>query len=586
MKHSLLNNIIISILLSVALCFAFVNSTFAYTINNRIIANSAQQTQLGDNPEIVDGFQYEVNANGISVTITKYVGESLEVNIPSRIGNYEVTALGKDIFNGYNGKKILGITIPASVTNIWEGAHYGLGLCDSLINIEVDANNPKYTSVEGVLFNKEKTELIHYPQSRMGVTYTIPNGIETIAQCAFENCRTVNIVNMPSSLRKIGWMAFGKCKNLTSVSMNSELHEIGMYAFEDCAKLANVVIPQSVKILGAFAFNNCASLTAITIPDGISQIEQWTFAGCGFESITIPKGITYMSSCAFNNCSHLTNFIVDESNESYSTIDGVLTNKYQTELIKYPEGRTSANYNVPEGISMLSGDAFINCNLKTIKLPYTITTTYATSGGTGEFYKCTNLEKIYVDEKNENYSDIDGVLFNKDRTKIIRYPEGRKDLNFVLPLGIKEIDFCAFINNKHLANIIIADGTEKIDNNAFDGCSNLEYITIPSSVTSIADNILKDCKKVLIVCQSNSTAETFAKDKMIPYTTDTNISTIIKGDANNDNKITATDLMILKHKLTGLIGIFDNDIEILDFNNDGNLGPTDLLLLKRKVVGL
>ena len=216
-------------------------------------------------------FEYSVLDDG-TARITKYndIG-SKAVTIPSTIDRYKVTGIGWCAFSGCTGLKSItipssvteiggyafrgckglkSITIPSSVTEIGENAFRG---CKGLTSITADKNNKNYTSVNGVLFNKNKTEILAYPNAKSS-SYVIPSSVT----------------------------------------------EIGSAAFYDCTGLKSVTIPSSVKEIGIDAFSGCTGLKSVTISNGVTNIESWAFYGCtGLKSVTIPSSVAEICGSAF-----------------------------------------------------------------------------------------------------------------------------------------------------------------------------------------------------------------------------------------------------------------------------------------------
>ena len=216
-------------------------------------------------------FEYSVLDDG-TAGITKYndIG-SKAVTIPSTIDRYKVTGIGWSAFSGCTGLKSItipssvteiggyafrgckglkSITIPSSVTEIGENAFRG---CKGLTSITADKNNKNYTSVNGVLFNKNKTEILAYPNAKSS-SYVIPSSVT----------------------------------------------EIGSAAFYDCTGLKSVTIPSSVKEIGIDAFSGCTGLKSVTISNGVTNIESWAFYGCtGLKSVTIPSSVAEICGSAF-----------------------------------------------------------------------------------------------------------------------------------------------------------------------------------------------------------------------------------------------------------------------------------------------
>ena len=146
----------------------------------------------------------------------------------------------------FDCKSLTSIYIPASVTYIG-GSRYLHGdnfdnLCN-LENIEISPNNNNYSSENGVLFDKNKTKLIRYPEGKKDKIYTIPDGVTKIGGSAFRCCDNLTTVNIPYGVTKIGGEAFAYCDNLTTVNIPDSVTEIWDSAFEKCPKLTNINLP-------------------------------------------------------------------------------------------------------------------------------------------------------------------------------------------------------------------------------------------------------------------------------------------------------------------------------------------------------
>jgi len=154
------------------------------------------------------------------------------------------------------------------------GAFFG---CTSLTAINVAADNGRYSSVDGVLFNKSKTVLIQFPGGKTG-TYTIPKGVTSIGGGAFRYSSLTGI-NIPTSVSSIGEQAFAESA-LTSVTIPYSINTIRNNTFDGCDSLTSVTIPNSVTSIGEHAFQACGSLTSINIPITITSIEAFAFSEC------------------------------------------------------------------------------------------------------------------------------------------------------------------------------------------------------------------------------------------------------------------------------------------------------------------
>ena len=162
---------------------------------------------------------------------------------------------------------------------------------------------------------------------------------------------------------------FSFLPNLTSVTLSGSVESIGERAFMECTQLTHIDIPEGVKTIGYCAFNYCCSLA----------------------SAKIPSSVTSLGSGVFSSCLELTSITVSADNEYYSSIDGVLFNKAQTELIEYPCARSGA-YLIPDGVTTIGDGAFGSCGkLTSITIPDGVT-----SIGDSAFAVCTGLTDVTI----------------------------------------------------------------------------------------------------------------------------------------------------------------------------------------------
>ena len=221
-------------------------------------------------------FDYEVLEDG-TVEITGYTGNATELTIPSEIEGKSVTSIGDYAFNDcYSLERV---AIPSSVEYVTEQA---FDRCYSFKEINVSEDNQYYSSLDGVLYDKEKTELILCPCVKSSVS--IPDSVEYIGNYAFEDCSSLTSITIPDSVTSIGDGAFWSCYSLTSITMPDSVTSIGSFAFEDCSSLTSITIPDSVTSIGDYAFAWCESLTSITIPNSVTIIGEMAF-GYAYDDI-------------------------------------------------------------------------------------------------------------------------------------------------------------------------------------------------------------------------------------------------------------------------------------------------------------
>lgn len=169
------------------------------------------------------------------------------ITIPSTVESIGQYAL-------YNCSKLTSVHINSGVTSIYRTAFDD---CDELVNITVAADNTKFSSENGVLFNKDKTTLVQYPIGKTGA-YTIPNSVTIIEEAAFYDCAKLTSVTMPSNLSRVKDYSFQDCTGLTSVVFPSSVTLIGGYAFMNCSRLASVTLNSNPNIVSG-AFKNVKS---------------------------------------------------------------------------------------------------------------------------------------------------------------------------------------------------------------------------------------------------------------------------------------------------------------------------------------
>ena len=385
-----------------------------------------------------------------------------------------VTEIGKYAFDGC--KSLTSITIPDGVTSIGDGAFYN---CSSLTEIKVASENSNYVSVNGVLYNKDKTTIICYPAGKKGNNYKIPDGVTKVGSSAFIGCSSLTSITIPNSVTEIGYSVFEGCTNLKSITIPNGVTSIGDSAFEDCTSLKSITIPNSVTSIGDSAFEDSTSLTSITIPNGVTSIGDSAFEGCtSLTSITISDSVTCIGDSAFNGCTSLISITIPDSVTSIgeSAFSGC---------------SSLASITIPDSVMSIGNDAFHECSsLTSITIPYSVT-----SIGDYAFLGCSRLTAIDVNTDNMDYTSVNGVLFYNDKT-IICYPAGKKGNNYKIPDGVTSICRYAFSGCTSLTSITIPDSVTEIGGSAFENCSSLTSITIPDSVTSIGVGAFVGCSSL------------------------------------------------------------------------------------------
>lgn len=278
------------------------------------------------------------------------------ITLPERL-----TSIGNSAF--WYCSSLTSITLPGGLSSIGVAPFFS---CTSLTDINVDDKNLYFTSIDGVLFSKDRNTLICCP-ARKEDEYIVPEGVTSIRYVAFNYCTSLTSITIPESLTSMGSAAFYECTSLTSITLPKGLSSISDHAFYGCSSLTSITLPKGLSSIGEGAFFYCTSLTSITLPEGLSSI----------------------AYDAFYECSSLTEINVDDKNLYFTPIDGVLFSKDKNTLICCPPGK-EGEYIVPEGVTSIGSHAFYHCrSLNSITIPEGLS-----SIDIGAFANCTSLTSI------------------------------------------------------------------------------------------------------------------------------------------------------------------------------------------------
>ena len=232
--------------------------------------------------------------------------------------------------------------------------------------------------------------------------------------------------------------------------------------------ITKAIIENGVENIGEQAFYKCNSLTEVSIADTVEVIENHAFQYCdAITSVFIPESVNVVGALSFHYCASLQEINVDENNLFYSSDDGVLFNKNKTELVKYPDGKTDIEYEIPDGVQEIGLFAFDGCiYFARITIPESLRESYSLMN-LNVFDDCIALEEINVAPENPDFCSVDGVWFNKDKTKLISYPQAKKGDQYSIPDTVTEIGTSAFYKCENIMLFTIPESVECINNGAF-----------------------------------------------------------------------------------------------------------------------
>lgn len=502
--------------------------------------------------------KYKVNSYGV---LTEYSGSS-NVHIRANVSalnatvfdNTNVTSFSVSSNNKYlkavdgvlytkDGKKLVrypsgrkgSFTIPSTVTSIAQNAFRG---CDSLTSLQV----PESVSIigSGAFYNCKKLKTINIPSNvtalrkemfyhcRSLESITLPSKLEVLGTSAFEGCTSLKSVNLPSSLKNIKRSTFRNCNSLTEISIPGKVKAIRSYAFKSCDSLETVKLGSNLEVIDYYAFANCNSLKNITIPGSVNSIGTRAFSGCkNLKNLTVQNGVSEIGAGAFTGCSSLETIKIPNS---VSTINSkAFANCSNLEQV------TLSNR-----LSYISSFTFSNCKkLKSVDLPSSITSIYDYA-----FRNCVSLTKIKipknvksirnnafqnagtafsVDSSNKTFSSEDGVLYNAQKTTLLKFP-AYKSGNYKTLDTVTTISSAAFKYCQKLNKVTISEGIKTINKNCFNH-SSIKELSLPSTLKSLASSSSKIDTPNLVnvsIDESNKyfTSESgmlYSKDKAILY---------------------------------------------------------------------
>jgi len=286
---------------------------------------------------------------------------------------------------------------------------------------------------------------------------TIPEGVTSIGKAAFYRSSSLETVTVPESVTSIGEAAFCECTSLAGVTIPKGVTTIGGSAFSECTSLTSIVIPKGVTTIGEYTFFKCKNLQSVVIPEGVTTIGEWAFEECkSLESVEIPEGVTTIGDCVFEHCTSLTSVTIPSSLANIS-------------VMAFTGCTSLGSVTIPEGVTTISGGAFVNCtSLSSAEIPSSVT-----SMSPGAFTGCSKLNTFVVADGNTAYASEGGVLFNRDKTTLILYPQGRPDTSYTIPASVTGVGESAFYGCTGLTSVTIPFSVKLVGASAFKGCDSL-----------------------------------------------------------------------------------------------------------------
>ena len=279
---------------------------------------------------------------------------------------------------------------------------------------------------------------------------------------------SLSSISLPTSCTSIGSAAFKLCTNLTSITMSNAIVSIGNDVFSGCIGFTTFKLPSSLLTIGDYAFYGCKNLTSMTIPNAVTQIGSLAFCNCtGLTNLSLGSSLTTLGKLSFGSCTGLTNLSIGTTVGKIGIGIGDSAFAGCTGLL---------NISIGNAVGSIGNNAFENCSkLSKVTIPSSVS-----SIGSNAFYLCDSLSNFTVENTNPSYSSLEGVLFNRSQTTLIRYPPAKKG-DYIIPNGVSSIGYYSF-----------------------DQCNNLIRITIPSTVTSVGDYAFNGCSGLKTIYSLNA----------------------------------------------------------------------------------
>ena len=428
-----------------------------------------------------------------------------------------VTSIGAYAFDGCTGLEA--IYISEHVEFIGTGAFRGCGLA----TLTIDEGNPLYAVRDGIVYDREMTEIIMILD---GVTdVCVPSSVTSI-DGAFEGNTTIRSITFEPGSRVTEFRdnEFFRCSGLESITVPAGLTDIGSRVFADCpslqdiyvtdleawmqvsfesyseyplatlhlmdehgAEITEVTIPEGTTELRPYLLANCHALTHVTLPESLERIGTAAFKYCdGLTELHIPDGVKILGDAAFADCTGLTEITVPESVTSpgqsvFADCSSLVRATLPVHWTEIPSDiffgcSALAEVNIPSGVERIGDRAFSECaSLTEIVLPEGLKEI-----GWGAFQRCSALTQIRIPAGvtvigSNAFADCDALT------------------EISIPAGVTEIGSETFRGCHSLVRVTLPEGLTKIGYSAFEGCLRLESLVLPASVTSIENEAFLDC---------------------------------------------------------------------------------------------
>lgn len=257
-----------------------------------------EKITIGNSVEHISDYSFIACENlrevilGNSVTSIGYAAFSFceklsKINFPESLEEIGGWAFG-------NCLSLREVNLPASLRILDTSA---FAYAEGLQNINIASGNPDCTSVDGVLYSKDCTELQLFPTGRTG-TFRVPEFVSQIGPTAFYGSSRIKELELHDGIKEIGLAAFINCINLRSINIPAGITRVPAQCFQNAGTLTEIRMPDSVVAIDSLAFGACNSLTNIDLGAGLERIDVVAFNGCENISNIICRATTPPTAAA------------------------------------------------------------------------------------------------------------------------------------------------------------------------------------------------------------------------------------------------------------------------------------------------
>ena len=300
---------------------------------------------------------------------------------------------------------------------------------DSLTSITVDEENPYFMVDDGVLYSKDKRELLYCPKNFSGI-YRVAEEVKRIGKSAFRNCNQLTEIVLPEGLEVIGDTAFYGCTQLKQISLPKSVSQIGAYAYKGCP-LQGTLDLMNIKDIGEGAFEGCTGLTSVVLPENLLRIEASLFQGCtGLTVVNIPQCVTAIGISAFASCSRLQSVAIPDEVERIEdyAFNGCSNMKHLA---------------IGNSVKKIGVEAFGECRrLKSLSIPASVDSILSS------FVDCDSVSSLELKDGNRPIL-IEGKCFNGGNMMIDTLYIGRKIS------GVPQFNECAYLSTLTVGSMIL-----------------------------------------------------------------------------------------------------------------------------------